>query len=84
MREYRERALARLDGRTLSRIGGSALELVTVWLTDEDAGEFCDERQPLEPTEPVFTHLRPDEARELAFRLLELAEQAGRRSEVTW
>ena len=37
MIEYRERVLARLDGRTLGRVGGGALQLVTVCLTDEDA-----------------------------------------------
>jgi hypothetical protein len=84
MSEYRERVLARLDGRTLSRIGGGGLELVTVCLTDEDAGESCDEDgRPLAPAAPVLTHLRPDEARELAFCLLELAEAAERRSELT-
>lgn len=84
MSEYRERALARLDGRTLSRVGSGGLQLVTVCLTDEDAGEFCDEHgRPLAPAAPVVAHLRPDEARELAFCLLQLAEQAERRSELT-
>jgi hypothetical protein len=84
MSEYRERVLARLDGRTLSGIGGGGLELVMVCLTDEDAGEFCEEHgRPLAPSAPVLTHLRPDEARELAFCLLELAEGAERRSELT-
>jgi hypothetical protein len=32
----------------------------------------------------VISHLRPSEARELAFRLLELAELAERRSELSW
>jgi hypothetical protein len=81
---YRERALARLDGRTLSRVRGGGLELVTVCLSDEDAGEFSDEHdRPLPPTAPVLAYLRPDEAREFAFRLLELAELAERRSELT-
>ncbi len=84
MIEYREQALARLDGMTLGRVGGGALQLVTVCLTDEGAGEICDEHgQPLPPTVPVFAYLRPDEARELAFRLLEVAELADRRSELT-
>jgi hypothetical protein len=83
MSEYRERALARLDGRTLGRVGGGSLQLVTVCLTDEDAGEMCDEHgQPLPPTAPVLAYLRPDEARELAFGLLEVAELADRRSEL--
>jgi hypothetical protein len=85
MSEYRERVLARLDGRTLGRVGGGGLELVTVCLTDEDTGEHSDEHgRPLEPRAPVLAHLRPDEARELAFGLLELAELAERRSEMTW
>ena len=84
MIEYRERVLARLDGRTLSRVGGGGLQLVTVCLTDEGAGEICDEQgQPVPPTLPVLAHLRPDEARALAFRLLEVAELAERRSELT-
>jgi hypothetical protein len=84
MIEYRERALARLDGRTLSRVGGGGLQLVTVCLTDEGAGKICNKHgQPLPPTAPVLAYLRPDEARELAFRLLEVAELAERTSELT-
>ncbi len=84
MSEYRERVLARLDGRTLSRVGGSGLELVTVCLTDEGAGELSDEHgRPLAPAAPVLAHLRPDDARELAFCLLELAELVEQRSELT-
>jgi hypothetical protein len=84
MSEYREQVLTRLDGRTLGRVGGGFLQLVTVCLTDEGAGEFSDQHgRPLEPTVPVLAHLRPDEARELAFLLLELAELAERRSELT-
>jgi hypothetical protein len=84
MIEYRERVLARLDGRTLSRVGGGGLQLVTVCLTDEDAGEICDEHgRVVDPPAPVLAYLRPDEARELAFRLLEVAELAERRSGLT-
>jgi hypothetical protein len=84
MSEYREQVLARLDGMTLGRVGGGCLQLVTVCLTDEGAGEISDEHgRPLEPTVPVLAHLRPEEARELAFRLLELAELADRHSELT-
>jgi hypothetical protein len=84
MIEYRERVLARLDGRTLSRVGSGGLQLVTVCLTDEGAGEICDEHgQPLPPTLPVLAYLRPDQARALAFRLLEVAEFAQRTSELT-
>jgi hypothetical protein len=84
MSEYREQVLARLDGRTLGRVGGGSLQLVTVCLSDEGAGEICDEHgRPLEPAPPVLAYLRPDEARELAFGLLELAEFADLRSELT-
>lgn len=85
MSEYRWEALARLDGMTESRVAGGSLELVTVCLTDENAGEFTDEAgRPVAPAPPVVSHLRPSEARGLAFRLLELAELAQRRSELTW
>jgi hypothetical protein len=84
MSEYRERALARLDGRTMGRVGGGSLQLVTVCLTDEDAGELCDEHgRPVPPAPPVLAHLRPSEAREFAFCLLELAELAEHRSGLT-
>jgi hypothetical protein len=79
MSEYRFEALARLDGRTEGRVGGGSLQLVTVCLSDERAGEPCDELgRPVPPTETVLTYLRPSDARELAFCLLALAE---RRSE---
>jgi hypothetical protein len=84
MIEYRERVLARLDGRTLGRVGGGCLQLVTVCLTDEGAGEICDEHgRVVDPPPPVLAFLRPDEARELASRLLEVAELAERTSELT-
>jgi len=64
------------------RIDGSALQLVTVCLSDEGAGEVSDEQgRPVAPAPPVVSHLRPSEARELAFCLLELAELCERRSE---
>lgn len=64
------------------RIDGSALQLVTVCLSDEGAGEVSDEQgRPVAPAVPVVSHLRPSEARELAFCLLELAELSERRSE---
>jgi hypothetical protein len=82
MSEYRCRALALLDGRTASRVGGGGLELVTVCLSDEDVGEVYDEHGRLvAPAVPVVTDLRPSDARALAFELLELAELAERRSE---
>ena len=83
MRWHRWETQARLeDGMAEGRIDGSALQLVTVCLTDEGAGELSDEYGwPIAPAPPVLTHLRPSEARELAFCLLELAELAERRSE---
>lgn len=83
MSEYRWEARARLDGMTEGRVGGDSLQLVTVCLSDDGAGELGDERgRPVAPAAPVVTHLRPSEARELAFCLLELAELVERRSEV--
>ena len=85
MSEYRWEARARLDGMTESRVAGGSLQLVTVCLSNDGAGELCDERgRPLAPAPPVISHLRPSEARELAFCLLELAELAERRSELSW
>jgi hypothetical protein len=80
---YRWQAQARLeDGMTEGLIGGGSLQLVTVCLADEGAGEISDAQgTPLAPEPPVLTHLRPGEARELAFCLLELAELAERRGE---
>jgi hypothetical protein len=81
---HRWEARARLeDGTTEARVGGGALQLVTVCLSDDGAGEVSDELgRPIERT-PVVSHLRPSEARELAFCLLELAELADRRSEAS-
>jgi hypothetical protein len=82
MSEYRWEVLARLDGMTEGRIGGGSLQLVTVCLSDDGAGEISDEHgRPLAPAPAVLTHLRPSEARALAFELLELAEYAERRSD---
>jgi hypothetical protein len=82
MSEYRWEALARLDGMTEGRVGGGSLQLVTVCLSDDRAGELCDEHgRPVALAPEVVTHLRPSDARELAFGLLELAEVAERRSE---
>lgn len=77
---HRFQAQARLeDGMTEGRVGGGFLQLVTVCLS---VGELSDERgRPVAPELPVLTCLRPSEARELAFCLLELAELADRRSE---
>lgn len=70
------------DGMREGLVDGSALQLVTVWLSDDGAGEISDELgEPVAPAPPAVSHLRPSEARELAFCLLELAELADRRSQ---
>ena len=70
------------DGMAERRVDGSPLQLVTVCLSDDGAGEVSDEQgRPLAPAPPVVSYLRPSEARALAFELLELAELADRRSE---
>jgi len=81
MSEHRWEARALLeDGMTEGRVDGSALQLVTVCLLD--AFGVADELgEPVAPRPPVVSYLRPSEARELAFELLELAELAERRSE---
>ncbi len=83
MTEHRWEARARLeDGMTEGRVGGGLLQLVTVCLSDDGAGELSDELGRPVKRAPVVSHLRPEEARELAFCLLELAEVADRRSEL--
>jgi hypothetical protein len=83
MIEHRWEARARLeDGMTEGLPGGGVLQLVTVCLSDDEAGEVSDEQgRSVAPAPPVVSHLRPSEARELAFCLLELAELADQRSE---
>jgi hypothetical protein len=85
MIEHRFEARALLeDGMTEGLIGGATQQLVTVCLSDEGAGEISDERgEPIAPTAPVVSYLRPSQARALAFCLLELAELAERRSRTT-
>jgi hypothetical protein len=79
---YRWEARARLeDGMCERRVDGSGLQLVTVCLTDEGAGEVSNELGERVERPAVLTHLRRSEARELAFCLLELAELAERRTE---
>ena len=80
MSTHRFEALARIEpDRSESLIDRSHLQLVTVALTD--AGTVAD-RDGREHTEPdVLCHLRPEEARELAFCLLCLAEHAERPGE---
>jgi hypothetical protein len=80
---HRFQARARLeDGVSEGRVGGGFLQLVTLCLSDDGVGELTDEQgRVLAPEPPVLARLRPSEARELAFCLLELAELADRRSE---
>ncbi|MCA1679395.1 MAG: hypothetical protein LC790_03535 [Actinobacteria bacterium] len=80
MRLHRFEATAQIEpGQTEARIDRSAIQLVTVALTD--AGPVLD-GEGREHTEPdVVCHLRPGEARELAFSLLSLAEHADRLSD---
>ena len=68
------------DGITEGRIDGSALQLVTVCLSDETGGVSDEFGEPITRV-PIVSYLRPSEARELAFCLLELAELADRRTE---
>src|SRR5947199_8339345 len=64
MTEYRWQALARLNGMTEGRVGGGSLQLVTVCLSDDGAGEVSDEHgRSVAPAPPVVTHLRPSDAR---------------------
>ena len=78
MREHRFEVEARLEGMVEGMIGGRALQLVTVCLLD-GPGVVSELGEPVESA-PVVSHLRPSEARELAFELLALAELAERRS----
>jgi hypothetical protein len=81
MTEHRFETQARVeDGMTEGRVDGSALQLVTVCLSD-GSGEVSNELGEPATRAPVVSYLRPSEARELAFELLELAELAERRTE---
>lgn len=62
-------------GQTEYRIDGSSLQQVTVILSDPAPDP---EDTPVRHRPPAAVTLRPSEARELAFCLLELAEQAER------
>jgi hypothetical protein len=78
--ERRWEAQARLeDGMAELRLDGGALQLVTVCLLDGPG--VVDELGEPVVRPPVVSHLRPDEARELGFELLVLAELAERRGE---
>src|SRR5512144_2002026 len=67
MTEHRWEAQALLEnGVTEGRVDGSALQLVTVCLSDDGVGEISDEHgRPVAPAPPVVSHLRPSEARAL-------------------
>jgi hypothetical protein len=80
VREHRFEVQARLeDGMAERLLGGRALRLVTVCLFD-GPGVVTDLGEPVDSA-PVSSHLRPEQARELAFELLALAELADRRGE---
>lgn len=69
------------DGMT-ERVVGGVVQLVTVCLSDDGVGEIGDRLgRPVVPAPPVVSHLRPSEARAIAFELLELAELAEWRTE---
>jgi hypothetical protein len=81
MIEHRFEIQARLEDRMSERrVDGSALQLVTVCLSD-GSGEVNNELGERVARAPVVSYLRPSEARELAFELLELAELAEQRTE---
>lgn len=80
MSEHRFEWQARLeDGMTEALIDGRASQLVTLCLFD-GPGVVTSLGEPVDSA-PVVSHLRPAEARELAFELLCLAECAERRGE---
>ncbi len=81
MIEHRWEARARLEDGMTEGLPGGVLQLVTVCLSDDGAGEVSDARGRPVKRAPVVSHLRPSDARALAFELLELAELADRRSE---
>jgi hypothetical protein len=81
MIEHRFEVQARLEDGMIERgIHGSALQLVTVCLSD-DGVEVSDEFGEPIVTAPVVSYVRPHDARKLAFELLELAELAEWRTE---
>jgi hypothetical protein len=78
--EHRLEIRARLEhGMAERRLDRGALQLVTVCLFD-GPGVVTDLGEPVNSA-PVVSHLRPEEARELAFELLALAELAERQAE---
>ena len=79
MTELRCDIIARIErGHTECRIDGSSLQLVSVILSDPSPDP---DDPPTRQRPPAAVALRPAEARELAFCLLELAEHADRVSE---
>lgn len=62
-------------------LGGRSVLLVRVRLFDGPGVVDTLTGQPAAGEEEVYTDLRPDDARDLAFRLLECAEHAGRLTE---
>jgi hypothetical protein len=80
MRQHHWDIAAEIEpGQTEGRVDGSALQLVTVIMSDPPPDP--DVHPPVRRQLPAAVTLRPTEARELAFRLLELAEHAERGSE---
>jgi hypothetical protein len=78
--EHRFEIEARVEHGMAERLlGGGALQLVTVCLFD-GPGVVTEAGEPVDSA-PVVSHLRPEEARELAFELLTLAEFAERQAE---
>lgn len=80
MIEHRFEVRARVDGMTEGLVVGGARRLVSVCLFDGSDVVGAD-GEPL-VSAPVVCHLRPGEARELAFELLALAELAERHGPV--
>jgi hypothetical protein len=78
MREQRWDITAQIEGQTELLIDGSALALVSVILSDPQPDP---DDPPTRSRPPAVVTLRPTEARELAFCLLELAEHADRLSQ---
>ena len=79
MREVRWDITARIEGgQTEQRVDGSSLQLVSVILSDPKPDP---EDPPWHWRPPAVVTLRPRQARELAFVLLELAEHAERVSQ---
>ena len=77
MREHRWDITAAIEpGQTECRIDGTALQHVSVILSDSPPDDPGVDWAPA-----VMATLRPNQARELAFCLLELAEQAEQASE---